>query len=191
MILEVMGKRCLRMYEEERKVLEELINCLPRNGRYFEIGTGEGGSALLAYSVRPDLEILTVDAHDQKVTSDGWWGDREVAAKNLKPYGMMHIAMSSEEAFRHGGLKDFDLIYIDGCHAYESVLFDITHWPERLNPGGILAGHDYSRGHKGVVKAVTEVFGSVYVASLGPKSSVWTHIKTGPCQQKVRVTVLE
>ena len=42
--------------------------------------------------------------------------------------------------FREGQL---DFVYLDGNHAYGSVVNDIAGWWPRVRAGGILAGHDY------------------------------------------------
>lgn len=47
-------------------------------------------------------------------------------------------------------------IYIDGSHLYESAIADINGWWPILPDEGILAGHDYSKTHSGVIKAVKE-----------------------------------
>jgi len=53
--------------------------------------------------------------------------------------------------------QTFDLIYIDGNHAYEYVRQDIEMWLPKLNPGGILAGDDYAHDlFPGVCQAVDE-----------------------------------
>ncbi len=36
------------------------------------------------------------------------------------------------------------VIYIDGDHEYESVLFDLRLWMRQLAAGGVLIGDDYS-----------------------------------------------
>ncbi len=51
----------------------------------------------------------------------------------------------------------FDFIYIDACHIYEAVLWDLEHYLPKLRGGGLLCGHDYVEHPSfGVVKAVDE-----------------------------------
>lgn len=40
--------------------------------------------------------------------------------------------------------KDFDLVFIDGDHRYETVIRDINYGLQILKSGGILSGHDYT-----------------------------------------------
>lgn len=49
-----------------------------------------------------------------------------------------------------------DFVYIDASHDYPDVLADLNVWWDVLQPGGILAGHDYCEDHPGVVRAVNE-----------------------------------
>jgi predicted O-methyltransferase YrrM len=56
-----------------------------------------------------------------------------------------------------------DFVFIDGNHAYDFVLEDITLWLPKVKPGGLLTGHDYRvpgyRGAFGVTRAVRDFFG--------------------------------
>lgn len=69
----------------------------------------------------------------------------------------------------------FDMIFIDGDHAYEAVKRDLIAWIPRLKRGGLLVGHDLDRGRPGVQRALNEVLprryrklgiGSIWVATL-------------------------
>lgn len=50
-----------------------------------------------------------------------------------------------------------DFVFIDASHSYECVMKDIKAWTPKLQPGGMLCGHDFSDRYSGVVKAVTEL----------------------------------
>jgi hypothetical protein len=53
--------------------------------------------------------------------------------------------------------KTFDFIYIDACHIYESVLWDIENYIHKVKKGGFIGGHDYiNHPSFGVIKAVDE-----------------------------------
>lgn len=51
----------------------------------------------------------------------------------------------------------FDVVYLDGNHALESILEDIRVWLPKVKPGGMLAGHDYDR--ESVRQAVNRLLG--------------------------------
>jgi hypothetical protein len=61
---------------------------------------------------------------------------------------------------------DFDMIFIDADHSYDSVFNDIHLWEGRANK--ILCGHDYSQQWPGVMKAVDDLIGPVEVID-----SIW------------------
>lgn len=64
-----------------------------------------------------------------------------------------------------------DMIFVDGDHAYESAKRDIQYALLRLQPGGLLCGHD--RDWPGVKQAVAELLpGAVNV----PNTSLWAYI---------------
>jgi len=65
-----------------------------------------------------------------------------------------------------------DFVFIDADHRKESVAADIKAWREKVKPGGLLCGHDYSPRFQGVVDAVTEELGSVEVHE--PSTIWWT-----------------
>lgn len=68
--------------------------------------------------------------------------------------------MTSEQAAQLFKDGIFDLVYIDGCHTYESVKQDITLWLPKIKPTGYISGHDWNvRRHDSVNKAVTETLG--------------------------------
>lgn len=51
----------------------------------------------------------------------------------------------------------FDFIYIDACHFYNSVRADLKSFLPKLKSGGLMCGHDYTKGPGwGVIKAVDE-----------------------------------
>lgn len=57
------------------------------------------------------------------------------------------LQMTSQQAANHPQIRElagaFDFVYIDGNHDESFVREDISaYWP-RVNPGGILAGHDW------------------------------------------------
>lgn len=53
--------------------------------------------------------------------------------------------------------RQFDFVFIDAAHDYESVKADIQAWMPKVKEGGILAGHDYCEAWPGVKKVVDEL----------------------------------
>ena len=72
--------------------------------------------------------------------------------------------------------QNFDLIFIDGAHDYDSVKCDILMCLAALKPGGLLTGHDFhSMGH-GVRQAVNELISlapSITVKGVIDNTYIW------------------
>lgn len=67
-------------------------------------------------------------------------------------------AMPSVDAAKLYADKSVDAVFIDADHTWQACKADIQAWLPKVKPGGMLAGHDYSRNnHPGVVSAVDEV----------------------------------
>lgn len=66
------------------------------------------------------------------------------------------------------------LVYIDGDHSYDSVKKDIELFLPKIKEGGIIAGHDFTPGHPGVIDAVFESFDKEDIQVFEDES--WFHI---------------
>ena len=72
-----------------------------------------------------------------------------------------------------------DFVYIDGDHSYDACLNDIESWWDRVKPGGVLGGDDFSVRENGVARAVIE-FSLKYNLSICfglPKDTDWWFFK--------------
>lgn len=124
---------------------------------------------------------------------------------NIKRQGLEDTVVlheGSSDKFKNLDMT-FDMIFIDADHRYSQVRKDIDNYLPKVNPGGIMCGHDFQSSnydekyieqdfvngiHHGVTKAVTESFERVllFTEPEGDKqkliSSVW-HYKTArePC----------
>ena len=77
--------------------------------------------------------------------------------KVIKHKGTIDTFLQSEE-FKQIECK-VDLVYIDGCHTYESCKHDIEICMKFIKPRFVIAGHDYVEQWSGVMQAVDESFG--------------------------------
>lgn len=171
----------------------------------FEIGTYLGASAECLLAGMPlGGMLVTID------TFEGTPGDvtgeteipkdlmLDIARLRLSRFGprVQIIRGSSPEIASLFGDGIADLVFIDGGHDYQSVMWDIVAWLPKLRPTGILAGHDYDKAcdlvresdrkefehrseylywqghHYGVVRAVNECF-SRHETAKRPGSSIW------------------
>ena len=80
--------------------------------------------------------------------------------KNVKPilHAVHCLPIASAEASQLFDNESIFAVFIDASHQYEDVLSDIIHWRPKVQPGGYLAGHDFS-GCDGVRRAVGETIG--------------------------------
>lgn len=129
------------------------LNC-PIVKEYWGVDRWVGG-----YDKTDQLSVLTTEQFDE--------AERKFDAVIRDAVGRGIVALklkfSSEEAVEWFGdspkLK-FDLVYIDASHVYADVKKDIKLWYQKVEPHGILCGHDYiNLAHPDVRKAVDEKFG--------------------------------
>lgn len=145
-----------------------------------EIGTWKGASAIhqaeISRKLGFDCEIVCVDTwlgnwqHRARPTGEGSISDLCLKSgypmlyyqflSNVILSGVDDIitplplpSLSAVKLFEHYKLRP-NLVYIDADHEYESVSQDLPVWFERLAPGGILCGDDFT--WPGVERAVKE-----------------------------------
>jgi len=147
-----------------------IANALPHGGKFVEIGSWMGQSAVVLchrlQDIGKDAEITCVDtfqgeqnqpAHLEIVAGMGgstrWKFDENIKAAGVAD--MISVIQSDSAAaashFEDGSL---DGVFIDAAHDYNSVVKDVAAWFPKVKPGGIFAGHDYP-WHE-VQKAVDE-----------------------------------
>ena len=137
--------------------------CAARNLQVaVEIGTDIGSYAVEFMSRFRGMWLLCVDPYEpyEEMGYDRI-GDLMVAVQALAPYHgrVKFIRARSPDAIRLiPQWLPISFVYIDGSHTYESVWKDIRAWWNKLEPNGILAGHDFVGDPKtdGVKRAVTE-----------------------------------
>ena len=81
---------------------------------------------------------------------------RDICRDALPFKGFHALRMPSLMAATIFPLGYFDVVFIDGDHAHQSVLDDIGAWLPLVKKGGMLCGDDWSPGHPGVRKAVVK-----------------------------------
>lgn len=129
-----------------------------------EIGVFCGDySSKIANIVSPDTLHL-VDIFEGQVTSGNVNGqnmrtvDMAVIAEELEEAGFPFVVSrwDSIEWLKCAGTASLDWVYLDTTHEYERTLAELTEARRVVKPGGIIAGHDFSRAFPGVVAAVKE-----------------------------------
>lgn len=154
-------------------VLKDIRNLIPKKGKILEVGCHVGfiTNALLAY----DIQIYAIDLWDDNYYNDADGGKGGIIETNRNLGGALRVY----QRFIHNTSKDlfkrvfplrgesvylshyldlqFDMIYIDAAHDYQSAKKDIFAWYPKLKKNGVMAGDDFSSS--GVKQAVDEVFG--------------------------------
>ena len=93
------------------------------------------------------------------------------------------LKMDSLEAAKLIKDESVDLVFLDGDHAYNSIMSDIVAWMPKVKPGGILCGHDILQN--GVPQAL---FDSRIMVTTYTNTTVWMWRKPkAPDAEKVEV----
>jgi len=123
----------------------ELLNKLPKNFKYLEIGSYEGNSALYVSRNFPDSNVTCVDLWQAVEEYEG--KDFSVIEKNFdintKFLSNINKIKSSSDDFFIKNQITFDFIYVDGNHRSDYVLRDCENSWKFLNENGILVCDDY------------------------------------------------
>ena len=134
-----------------------------------EIGTARGDYAYSLCLGNRKAKLYCIDAWevyadygdytDQGVLHDCY----QTAMKRLKPYGSVEfIRKYSMDALGLFDDKSLDYVYIDANHEWPYVTQDIYHWALKVRPGGIVAGHDYSRSRRCHVGPVVDGYTNTF-----------------------------
>ena len=126
--------------------------------RGVEIGTNWGDSAKIWLTCAPKLHLLCIDpyatynARHSQEEQDAIYTE---ATKRLKPYNAEIIRESSLVVVERVEDKSLDFVYIDGNHAFDSVMQDLIRWVPKVRRGGLVMLHDYCHHWwAGVIRAV-------------------------------------
>ena len=164
------------MLEKEALALFRASKRLPNKAKILEIGSFQGGSTLaIGRAIAgTDIELYCLDPWSNYINQSDFSGFERLKVsddfriinnfiKNTAFIGEnLRMLRGKSNAFAEllEG-KNFDFIFIDGAHDYDSVRYDIKVAFSALKPGGFVCGHDYhSEGH-GVIKAVNELIAGV------------------------------
>jgi hypothetical protein len=161
---------------DEKKYLNSrssLLNLLPKKSRCVEIGIWKGEFSKKILEIVDPIEFHLIDPwklYDDPVHQNSLYG------KNIDQNTLDLIFQSTHKLFLNydnifihrdfskNALKKFnddyfDWIYIDGDHAYSSILNDLELSYQKIKKDGIICGDDYVSGNwwkDDVIRAVDD-----------------------------------
>jgi hypothetical protein len=135
------------LYDYEVLALQVVARMLPVNAKIINFGAGTGTSSMSIIESRPDLAIWTWTID---ISAGGPLGGLENERNAYRDAGIPHllpqqILSDSSKAGREWTKGMVDFVFVDGDHSLEGVIKDIEAWKPRVNPGGIMAFHDYEK----------------------------------------------
>ena len=156
----------------------ETLATLARGRRVIvEIGSWMGRSAC-AMAANSSGTIICVDAwrgHPQggfEATSETLDKFIENTSRYLNIIPIVAESRKMVDIFHRAQRFCVDMVFIDACHEFESVMGDIRTWWTLLEFGGVCCGHDYGDPNwPGVQKAVDEFFKPQYLIEV--YDSIW------------------
>lgn len=103
--------------------------------RFLEIGTALGYSACVMATAAPWSTIVTLNPKD---------GEFERAVSNLRIRSNVIVAkMTSVDFKKSNAGGNYDIVFVDGDHAYNMIMHDAGFFND-LVEGGLILFHDYS-----------------------------------------------
>jgi hypothetical protein len=145
---------------------QALLADLPKRSTGAELGVFCGDFSRDILRIVEPVSLHLVDLYQGRVTSGNENGqnmrtvDMEIIAGELEDLApSVSIQRCSSVAFLQFMLdreEKLDWVYIDTDHEYATLTEELRLARLVVLPGGIIAGHDYSRAFPGVLQAVTE-----------------------------------
>jgi hypothetical protein len=151
------------------KLYKSMVEKFPSGSKFVEIGSWKGKSAaFMAVEIINSKKNISFDCIDIWKIDNKYIKDDnpesnilyEIFIKNIQSLSNVinPIRMDSIEASKKYEDNSIDFVFIDANHDYDYVKKDIEAWFPKVKTGGVIAGHDYHKHWKGVVKAVDEFF---------------------------------
>lgn len=160
----VMKKMSGTHFHEHLHVIHDVADVLDSDDlHYAEIGTYHGCSAMFAAAHPKITRVTSIDPFVIKGQEDAF---RKNIASCVAKDKIHHMKMFSQDV-NVQDLDPIDILVIDGCHKYKSVIRDFDHFKGIVKPGGYVLFDDYhdSKYSPQVKPAVDDI-----VKSLDPTS---------------------
>lgn len=147
-----------------------------------EIGVYKGDNAEFILKILKPTILYLVDPWNNFLDTDSneIIGETQYieTQQRLKEYGNKRlIKRTSQEANKLFKDEEFDFVYIDADHHYDSITNDLKLWYPKIKKGGVLAGHDYHKSMEGIVMAVNEFCVDNKLQLMYAETDWWTIVK--------------
>ncbi len=170
-----------------------LTNKFKDGETFVEIGSWLGRSAIyIAEKVKikklNNFKFYTVDIFDNNEITDNSFDYNtleimrenklyESFLENIEPYKdyIISIKGDSKKVYEQFENESIDYIFLDGDHSLEGFSQDIKLWYPKVKTGGVVSGHDYIWGGKGV-KSIIDNFSTFKAKQFG-FGDVWFYTK--------------
>jgi len=166
----------IRVVDSRNEFLVEVSKDIEKNPACIELGVHTGDFALAILVHLNPKKLVLVDPWVNGSDKHGQTGDYPsmnlstaystesefIWVNNRFSHKISDGTVVLNRNFSYDAINDFednsfDFIYIDACHLYDSVLWDLENYITKLKPNGLICGHDYiEHGDFGVIQAVDD-----------------------------------
>lgn len=140
-----------------------------------EIGCWRGRSTSALAQYTPGVVYAIDDfigPRDTAVETKSPGENRNIFERNLSEFKNKVVTVIADHSNIPDNIPSPDMVFLDGSHEYEDIKRDIDYWFERLQPNGLICGHDFN--WPGVYKAVMDKF---FFRMGAPGTAIWYYIK--------------
>ena len=141
----------------------ELLEMLPHHGNVAELGVDEGAFSRNILEISQPKTLTLVDVwHTARYNRNKAEGVYSKYASEICNVSIRIIEKLSTEAADDCEDDEFDWIYIDTDHSYQTTIRELEKWQAKIKQNGYICGHDYDMGDVvtgrlyGVIEAVSE-----------------------------------
>lgn len=133
-----------KSFHNHYHILYDICNSYKTDITYLEIGAYAGGSASLVASHKNVKRVFSVDI--------GKPIDKEIPIRNVNKFKHDKCSYHYFEGSSfdsniiydvHNSIKNVDILFIDGDHSYNAVLYDFNNYKDLVNSGGYIVFDDY------------------------------------------------
>lgn len=127
-----------------------MLNNLPL-AKFYLVDSYDVNNSTFQFSKGGQVTVFTPEEREEFINK----AKNTIGPHEARVEWMIEDSVSAAAKFPD---ENFDFVYIDAQHEYDSVKRDIEAWYPKVKKGGMLAGHDFGGD---VAKVVREKFGNV------------------------------